>query len=85
MKIMEIIRIILYGIEIVYLIKYLILMFNKKTLPEERLDLFMQLLLASTIFIVLIGLTYTGTNGDSSCSQVPIYMPQILPLITPRF
>lgn len=85
MKIIEIIRVILYGIAIVYLIKYLILMFNKKTLPEERLDLFMQLLLASTIFIVLIGLTYTGINGDSSDSRVPIYIPQILPLITPRF
>lgn len=85
MEIIEIIRVILYGIEIVYLIKYLILMFNKKTLPEERLDLFMQLLLASTIFIVLIGLTYTGTNEDSSYSRVPIYIPQILPLITPRF
>lgn len=85
MKIMEIIRIILYGIAIVYLIKYFILMFNKKTLPAERLELFMQLLLAFTIFIVLIGITYTGINGDSSCSRVPIYMPQILPLITPRF
>lgn len=85
MKIIEIIRIILYGIAIVYLIKYLILMFNKKTLPEERLDLFMQLLLACTIFIILIGITYTGINRDSSCSQVPMHTIQILPLITPRF
>lgn len=85
MKIMEIIRIILYGIGIVYLIKYLILIFNKKTLPEERLELFMQLLLAFTIFIVLIGLTHTETNEDSSCSRVPIYMPQILPLVSPRY
>lgn len=85
MKIIEIIRIILYGIAIVYLIKYFILMFNKKTLPEERLELFMQLLLAFTIFIVLIGLTHTETNEDSSCSRVPIYMPQILPLVSPRY
>ena len=84
MKIIEIIRSILYGIAIVYLIKYLILMFNKKTLPEERLELFMQLLLICTIFIILIGISYTEFNRGSSCSQVPIYIPQILPLITPR-
>ena len=85
MKTIEIIRVILYGIAMVYLIKYLILMFNKKTLPEERLDLFMQLLLACTIFTILIGISYTEINVDSSCSQVLIYMPQILPLITPKF
>ena len=85
MKTIEIIRVILYGIAMVYLIKYLILMFNKKTLPEERLDLFMQLLLACTIFIILIGISYTEINGDFSCSQVLIYMPQILPLITSKF
>ena len=85
MKIMEIVRVILYGIAIVYLIKYLILMFNKKTLPEERLDLFMQLLLACTMFIILIGISYTEFNRNSSCSQVPMHTIQILPLITPRF
>lgn len=74
MKILEIIRIILCGIEIFYLIKYLILFLNKKTPYEERVGLFISLIFISmAIIIILAGITYTTIDEDSSCSQVPMY------------
>ena len=74
MKILEIIRIILCGIEIFYLIKYLILFLNKKTPYEERVGLFISLIFISmAIIIILAGITYPTIDEDSSCFQVPMY------------
>ena len=57
MKIMEIIRVILYGIEIFYLIKYLILFLNKETPHEERVGLFISLIFLSMAIIIIVRTT----------------------------
>lgn len=60
MKILENIRMMLCGIEIFYLIKYLKLLFNKKTPYEERVGLFISLIFISmAIIIILAGITHT--------------------------
>ncbi len=57
MRIMENIRNILYGIEVFYLIKYLILFFNKETPYEERVGLFISLIFISMAIIIIVRTT----------------------------